>query len=65
MLESGRITFNGPGGRITMQANHHATKNVYVGETKANGQFRMIQTFSRITGEPFLLQALDGKLSSK
>ncbi|HEX3728462.1 MAG TPA: transporter substrate-binding protein, partial [Opitutaceae bacterium] len=35
-LESGSISFDGPGGKITMQPNHHATKNVYIGETRAN-----------------------------
>ncbi len=32
-LESGDISFDGPGGKITMQKNHHTTKNVYIGET--------------------------------
>jgi len=39
-LESGDITFDGPGGKTTMQKNHHTIKNVYIGETKANGQSR-------------------------
>ena len=43
VLEAGDISFDGPGGKITMQANHHATKNVYIGETKANGQFKIIE----------------------
>ncbi len=64
VLETGTIAFDGPGGRITMQANHHTTKNVYVGEAKAEGQFRVIQAFARIYGEPFLLKTLDQKLSS-
>jgi len=53
-LESGEISFDGPGGKITMQENHHATKNVYIGETKANGQFKIIKTFAQVKGEPFL-----------
>jgi len=53
-LESGDISFNGPGGLITMQKNHHATKNVYIGETKADGQFKIIKTFMQVKGEPFL-----------
>jgi urea transport system substrate-binding protein len=53
-LESGDISFNGPGGLITMQKNHHATKNVYIGETKADGQFKIIKTFNQVKGEPFL-----------
>jgi urea transport system substrate-binding protein len=54
VLESGKISFDGPGGLITMQKNHHATKNVYIGETKADGQFKIIKTFPQIYGEPFL-----------
>ncbi len=53
-LESGDISFDGPGGKITMQKNHHATKNVYIGETKANGQFKIIKTFPQVYGQPFL-----------
>jgi len=53
-LESGDISFAGPGGKITMQKNHHATKNVYIGETKADGQFKIIKTFPQVYGEPFL-----------
>ncbi len=64
-LESGDISFMGPGGKITMQKNHHATKNVYIGETKANGQFKILQTFDQVVGEPFLLKDLDAKLAEK
>ena len=46
-LESGDISFDGPGGKITMHKNHHATKNVYIGETKANGQFKMSRNSRR------------------
>jgi hypothetical protein len=49
VLESGDISFDGPGGKITMQKNHHATKNVYIGETKADGQFKIIKTFTLLT----------------
>ncbi len=63
-LESGTISFMGPGGKITMQANHHATKNVYIGETKADGQFKILKTFDQVPGEPFLLKDLDAKLSA-
>jgi urea transport system substrate-binding protein len=48
-LESGDISFDGPGGKITMQKNHHATKNVYIGETRANGQFKILKTFDKFT----------------
>jgi urea transport system substrate-binding protein len=63
-LEAGDDSFAGPGGKITMQANHHATKNVYIGETKANGQFKILQTFDQVYGEPFLLKGLDDKLAA-
>ena len=43
-LESG-ISFDGPGGKVTTQKNHHLTKNVYIGETKADGQFKILKTF--------------------
>ena len=65
MLESGTISFAGPGGLITIQANHHATKNVYIGETKANGQFKILQTFNQVYGEPWLLKGLDEKLAAQ
>ncbi|HEV2693943.1 MAG TPA: transporter substrate-binding protein [Verrucomicrobiae bacterium] len=54
VLESGEISFEGPGGKITVQANHHCTKNVYIGETKANGQFKILGTFPQVVAEPFL-----------
>lgn len=53
-LESGEITFNGPGGKVTFQKNHHLTKNVYIGETLANGQFKVVNSFDQVYGEPFL-----------
>lgn len=54
VLESGSISFDGPGGKVTMQKNHHVTKTVYIGETKADGQFKIIKTFPDVYGEPFL-----------
>jgi len=65
VLESGDISFDGPGGKITVQANHHCTKNVYIGETLANGQFKIIKTFDQVVGEPWLLKKLDTELASK
>ncbi len=70
VLESGDISFEGPGGRITVQANHHCTKNVYIGETKANGQFKILVTFPQVVGEPFvaepfLLKGSHGKVPAK
>jgi urea transport system substrate-binding protein len=64
VLESGTIKFDGPGGSTTMQKNHHTTKNVYIGETKANGQFKILETFPQVYGEPFLLKGLDEKLAA-
>ena len=70
VLELGEISFEGPGGKITVQANHHCTKNVYIGETKANGQFKILETFPQVVGEPFvaetfLLKRLDEKILAK
>ncbi len=63
-LESGTISFNGPGGKTTMEKNHHTVKNVYIGDTRANGQFKILKTFDQVAGEPFLLQGLDQKLAA-
>jgi urea transport system substrate-binding protein len=65
VLESGDISFEGPGGKITVTANHHCTKNVYIGETRANGQFKIIKTFDQVPGEPWLLKKLDTELAAK
>lgn len=70
VLESGDISFEGPGGKVTMQKNHHCTKNVYIGETKANGQFKILETFPQVVGEPFVTaplrsQDFDEKLLAK
>jgi urea transport system substrate-binding protein len=63
-LETG-ITFDGPGGTVSTQKNHHLTKNVYIGETQANGQFKVIDSFDKVEGEPFLKGTFkDGKVSS-
>ena len=63
-LESEQISFDGPGGKITMNKNHHATKNVYIGETRANGQFKILKSYDQVYGEPFLLHGLDEKLAA-
>jgi urea transport system substrate-binding protein len=52
-LEKG-ISFDGPGGTVTTQKNHHLTKNVYIGETKADGQFKVMKEYKGVYGEPFL-----------
>ena len=52
-LEKG-ISFDGPAGTVTSQKNHHVTKNVFIGETKANGQFKILKSYDNVYGEPFL-----------
>jgi urea transport system substrate-binding protein len=52
-LEEG-ISFDGPGGTVTSQANHHVTKTVYIGETLENGQFEILETMPDVYGEPWL-----------
>lgn len=52
-LKSG-ISFDGPGGTVTTQSNMHLTKNVFIGETKANGQFEILEEFADVVGEPWL-----------
>lgn len=64
VLEAG-VSFDGPGGKVTMQKNHHVTKDVFIGETKANGQFKILETFPQVYGEPFMLKDLDAKLGAK
>jgi urea transport system substrate-binding protein len=32
----------------------HLTKNVYIGETKADGQFKILKSFANVYGEPWL-----------
>lgn len=63
-LEKG-ISFDGPGGKVTSQKNHHLTKNVYIGETKADGQFKILKTFPNVPGEPFLKGTFKPKEVSK
>ena len=55
------ISFDGPGGKVTTQPNMHLTKNVFIGETKADGQFKILEEFKDVYGEPWLL----GKFKSK
>ncbi len=59
-LKSG-ISFAGPGGTVTTQKNMHLTKNVYIGETKADGQFKILKSFDSVYGEPWL----KGKFKAK
>lgn len=45
--------FMGPAGEVTMQENHHLVNNVFIGETLASGQFKIIKTFNGVAAEPF------------
>jgi urea transport system substrate-binding protein len=47
-------TFDGPGAKYIVQKNHHVTKNVYIGETLADGQFKVLKAYEGVYGEPFL-----------
>ena len=48
------ISFDGPGGTVTSQENQHLTTNVFIGETRANGQFKILKEYKNVYGEPFL-----------
>jgi urea transport system substrate-binding protein len=48
------LSFDGPNGKVTSQKNMHMTKNVYIGETKADGQFKILKEFKEVYGEPWL-----------
>ncbi|ADE55167.1 transporter substrate-binding protein [Coraliomargarita akajimensis] len=52
-LEGG-ISFDGPGGKVTSQENHHVTKSVYIGETLEDGQFEILEVIPDVYGEPWL-----------
>ena len=49
-----KLSFDGPGGKVTTQKNMHLTKTVYIGETKADGQFKILKSFADVYGEPWL-----------
>ena len=55
------VSFAGPGGTVKTQPNMHLTKNVYIGETKADGQFKIVKSFDNVYGEPWL----KGKFTAK
>jgi urea transport system substrate-binding protein len=48
------VSFEGPGGKVTTQPNMHLTKTVYIGESKADGQFKILKSFPDVYGEPHL-----------
>jgi urea transport system substrate-binding protein len=45
--------FKGPAGEVTMQDNHHLVNSVFIGETLASGQFKIIKSFAGVAGEPY------------
>ena len=45
--------FKGPAGEVTMQENHHLINPVFIGETLATGQFKIIKSLGAVAGEPF------------
>ena len=45
--------FKGAVCTVTMQENHHLINNVYIGETLASGQFKVIKTIPNVAAEPF------------
>lgn len=53
--------FKGPAGEVTMQENHHLVNNAFIGETLANGQFKIIKTMNGVAGEPFSEKFLTAK----
>src|SRR5260221_837546 len=63
-LEGG-LSFDGPGGKVTSQKNHHLTKNVFIGETKADGQFKILKEYKDVPGEPFLKGTFKAKTAAK
>ncbi len=45
--------FEAPTGQVTMQENHHLVNPVFIGETLASGQFKIVKSLGAIAGEPF------------
>lgn len=45
--------FKAPTGEVTMQANHHLVNPVFIGETLATGQFKIVKSLGAVAGEPF------------
>jgi len=46
-------TFKAPEGQVTMQENHHLINEVFIGETQANGQFKIVKSLGPVAAEPF------------
>ncbi len=45
--------FKAPTGEVTMQENHHLVNPVFIGETLASGQFKIVKSLGAVAGEPF------------
>ncbi|MBM3832781.1 MAG: urea ABC transporter substrate-binding protein [Verrucomicrobia bacterium] len=45
--------FKAPTGEVVMQTNHHLKNPVFIGETLANGQFKIIKSLGAVPGEPW------------
>jgi len=61
----GGLSFTGPGGKVTSQKNMHMTKNVFIGESKADGQFKILEEFKDVYGEPWLKGTFKPKTAAK
>ena len=59
------VSFDGPGGTVKSQKNMHLTKNVFIGESKADGQFKILKEFKDVYGEPWLKGTFKPKTASK
>ena len=59
------LSVDGPGGKVTTQKNMHLTKTVYIGETTADGQFKILKEYKDVAGEPWLKGKLQSKTASK
>jgi urea transport system substrate-binding protein len=63
-LEKG-IEFDGPGGKVTSQKNHHLTKNVFIGENEGRRQFKILKEYKNVVGEPFLKGTFKASTAAK
>ena len=63
-LQAG-LSFDGPGGKVTTQKNMHLTKNVFIGETKADGQFKIVKEYKDVSAEPWLKGKFPAKTAAQ
>jgi urea transport system substrate-binding protein len=59
------LSFEGPGGKVTTQKNMHLTKTVYIGETNAEGQFKILKEYKDVAAEPWLRGKFQAKAAAK